>query len=98
MVPGRSKFMAGSFEVFMDSESQVRFRLVAPNGAVLAVSEQFTDKRHAAAAIKDVRECAGTGLIQDLCPKTTPNPAQMQHSSPKRSVVRRPYSFLPGSV
>ncbi|WP_458113944.1 DUF1508 domain-containing protein [Arthrobacter sp. R1-13] len=85
--------MAGSFEVFMDAESQVRFRLVAPNGVVLAVSEKFADKRHAAAAIKDVRECAGTGLIQDLCPKSTPEPSQKQRPSARRPVVRRSYSF-----
>ncbi|MCP8999381.1 YegP family protein [Pseudarthrobacter sp. RMG13] len=60
--------MAGAFEVFTDSESRVRFALVAPDGSVLAVSGPYTDKREAAAAIKDVRECAGTGLIHDLCP------------------------------
>ena len=86
--------MAGSFEVFMDAESQVRFRLIAPDGVVLAVSEKFADKRHAAAAIKDVRECAGTGLIQDLCPKSTPEPAQKQRPSVRHPMVRRPYSFL----
>ncbi|WP_247040487.1 YegP family protein [Arthrobacter rhizosphaerae] len=86
--------MAGSFEVFMDAESHVRFRLVAPNGVVLAVSEQFADKRLAAAAIKDVRECAGTGLIQDLCPKPSLEPVQKQHSTPRRPVVRRPYNSL----
>ena len=86
--------MAGSFEVFIDAESHVRFRLVAPNGVVLAVSEPLADKRHAAAAIKDVRECAGTGLIQDLCPKSPAEPVQKQHSAPRRPVVRRPYSFL----
>ncbi|HEY9357386.1 MAG TPA: DUF1508 domain-containing protein [Arthrobacter sp.] len=60
--------MAGSFEVFMDGESHVRFALLAPDGTVLAVSGPYPDKRDAAAAIRDVRECAGTGLIHDLCP------------------------------
>ncbi|MET3141331.1 UNVERIFIED_ORG: uncharacterized protein YegP (UPF0339 family) [Arthrobacter sp. UYEF10] len=59
--------MAGSFELFTDKESQVRFTLVAPDGTVLAVSGQYPDKRHAVAAINDVRECAGTGLIKDCC-------------------------------
>lgn len=59
--------MAGSFEMFTDEESQVRFTLVAKDGTVLAVSGPYQDKRHAAAAIKDVRECAGTGHIKDLC-------------------------------
>lgn len=60
--------MAGTFELFADEDSRIRFRLVAPDGSVLAVSGQYPDKHHAAAAIKDVRECAGTGLICDLAP------------------------------
>lgn len=58
--------MAGSFELFTDAQSLVRFTLVAPDGTVLAVSGPYPDKREAAAGIKDVRECAGTGLIKDL--------------------------------
>lgn len=60
--------MAGSFELFTDAASQVRFTLVARDGTVLAVSGPYPDKREAAAGINDVRECAGTGLINDLCP------------------------------
>jgi uncharacterized protein YegP (UPF0339 family) len=60
--------MAGVFEVFVDAESQFRFRLKAPDGTVLAISAPFEDKRAAAAGIADVRECAGTGLITDLSP------------------------------
>ena len=63
-----SKFMAGTFELFADEDSRIRFRLVAPDGTVLAVSGQYPDKYQAAAAIRDVRECAGTGLISDLAP------------------------------
>ena len=60
--------MAGTFELFADEDSRIRFRLVAPDGTVLAVSGQYPDKYQAAAAIEDVRECAGTGLITDLAP------------------------------
>ncbi|MCU1517539.1 MAG: hypothetical protein JWQ75_2260 [Pseudarthrobacter sp.] len=60
--------MAGKFEVFLDSDSQFRFRLKAADGTVMAVSEAFADKRAAAAGIAAVRECAGTGLVTDLCP------------------------------
>jgi uncharacterized protein len=60
--------MAGTFELFVDEDSRIRFRLVAPDGNVLAVSGQYPDKYKAADAIKDVRECAGTGLINDLAP------------------------------
>jgi uncharacterized protein YegP (UPF0339 family) len=65
--------MAGTFELFVDEDSQIRFRLVMPDGHVLAVSGQFTDKREAAAAIEEVRECAGTGLIRDVAPPPPPS-------------------------
>ena len=66
--------MAGIFEVFVDAESLFRFRLKAPDGTVLAVSAAFEDKRGAAAGIAAVRECAGMGLITDLCPANRANP------------------------
>ncbi|HAG58837.1 MAG TPA: hypothetical protein DIT15_10475 [Arthrobacter bacterium] len=60
--------MAGKFEVFLDSDSRFRFRLKAPDGTVMAVSGAFEDKAAVAAGIAAVRECAGTGLVTDLCP------------------------------
>ncbi|TQJ41160.1 uncharacterized protein YegP (UPF0339 family) [Arthrobacter sp. SLBN-112] len=71
--------MAGTFELFVDEDSQIRFRLVMPDGHVLAVSGQFTDKRAAAAAIEEVRECAGTGLIRDV---VSPPPGMALASAP----------------
>lgn len=65
--------MAGAFELFTDPHSHIRFRLLAPDGTELAVSQAYPDKRAAAAAITNVRECAGTGLIQDHCTATTHN-------------------------
>ncbi|GAA3406967.1 YegP family protein [Pseudarthrobacter polychromogenes] len=78
--------MAGTFELFADEDSRIRFRLVAPDGTVLAVSGQYPDKYQAAAAIEDVRECAGTGLISDLAP--APNLARTR--TPKRPHHVRP--------
>jgi uncharacterized protein YegP (UPF0339 family) len=60
--------MAGKFEAFVDSDSFFRFRLLAPDGTVMAVSGPFEDKSALAAGISAVRECAGTGLVTDLCP------------------------------
>ncbi|GGI92774.1 YegP family protein [Pseudarthrobacter scleromae] len=59
--------MAGKFEAFVDSDSSFRFRLLAPDGAVMAVSGPYQDKAALAAGIAAVRECAGTGLVTDLC-------------------------------
>jgi uncharacterized protein YegP (UPF0339 family) len=58
--------MAGMFEVFLDADSQFRFRLKAPDGMVMAVSGAFQDRSAVAAGIAAVRECAGTGLVTDL--------------------------------
>jgi uncharacterized protein YegP (UPF0339 family) len=67
--------MAGLFEVFVDAESHFRFRLKAPDGTVMAVSRAFDDKPAAVAGIAAVRECAGTGLIADLCRGSAKVPA-----------------------
>lgn len=78
--------MAGTFELFADEDSRIRFRLVTPDGTVLAVSGQYPDKYQAAAAIEDVRECAGTGLIRDLAPA----PSLARARAPRRPHHVRP--------
>jgi uncharacterized protein len=60
--------MAGKFELFTDEDSNVRFRMIGPDGSVLALSRAFADTRSAAAGVAAMRECAGTGLISNLCP------------------------------
>ncbi|MHA7208176.1 YegP family protein [Arthrobacter sp. MDT1-65] len=62
--------MAGTFELFQDEGTAFVFRLKAPDGEVVAVSGQFSDKASAVEGINAIRECAGTGLITDLCPST----------------------------
>ncbi|MGX1162554.1 hypothetical protein FBY31_3385 [Arthrobacter sp. SLBN-100] len=63
--------MAGKFEAFVDHDSFFRFRLLAPDGTIMAVSGPFDSKSSLAAGIAAVRECAGTGLVTDLCPAGT---------------------------
>ncbi|MDR7083774.1 uncharacterized protein YegP (UPF0339 family) [Arthrobacter ginsengisoli] len=67
--PGaRGVTMSGAFELFHDGNLSFGFRLKAPDGTVVAVSGPFPDKVSAVEGIRVVRECAGTGLITDLCP------------------------------
>lgn len=77
--------MAGLFELFVDAQSRVRFRLTAPDGTVVAVSKPFEDKPAAVAGIAAVREYAGMGHITDLCPP---------HSEGLHLRVRIPGSLL----
>ena len=59
--------MAGMFELFNDEDSKFRFRITAPDGAILATSRAFPDKASAVAGIRDMREYAGMGHITDMC-------------------------------
>lgn len=59
--------MAGMFELFNDEDSNFRFRITGPNGAVMATSCAFPDKASAVAGIRDMREYAGMGHIKDMC-------------------------------
>jgi uncharacterized protein YegP (UPF0339 family) len=58
--------MAGKFEAFVDQDSFFRFRLLAPDGTIMAVSGPFDSKSSLAAGITAV-----TGLVTDLCPAGT---------------------------
>jgi uncharacterized protein len=78
--------MTGTFELFHDGVMSFGFRLKATNGTVLAV-RTFSDKASAVEGIRDLRECAGTGLITDLCP-ASPNEEvsrELRQSSVSRS-------------
>ncbi|RAX46310.1 hypothetical protein DQ354_05085 [Arthrobacter sp. AQ5-06] len=96
--------MAGKFEVFLDSDSHFRFRLTAPDGTVMAVSGAFADKTAVAAGIAAVRECAGTGLVTDLCsaaevasaaPIAVVVPAQLQpNCGDQRVPATRAHTFV----
>ncbi|MDQ0925055.1 uncharacterized protein YegP (UPF0339 family) [Pseudarthrobacter sp. W1I19] len=76
--------MAGKFEAFVDHDSFFRFRLLAPDGTIMAISGPFDSKTALAAGIAAVRECAGTGLVTDLCPAGT--------------VARQPPAAVPASA
>jgi uncharacterized protein YegP (UPF0339 family) len=82
--------MAGKFEVFVDAEAQYRFRLITPGGGELAVSGAYPDKSAAVAAIEAVRECAGMGLISDLCPAGIPVPAPAPAEAETAAAVQAP--------
>lgn len=96
--------MAGMFEVFLDADSHFRFRLRAPDGTVMAVSEAFRDKAAVAAGIAAVRECAGMGLVTDLsvapreqhAPVHAPVPAPVLARSAAMPAASVPVRPVPG--
>lgn len=88
--------MAGKFEAFVDADSLFRFRLLAPDGAVVAVSGPYQDKQALAAGIAAVRECAGTGLVTDLCPAgTAARPAAVPVAAAAAAAAEVPAAVVP---
>ena len=88
--------MAGKFEAFVDADSLFRFRLLAPDGAVVAVSGPYQDKQALAAGIAAVRECAGTGLVTDLCPTgTAARPAAVPVAVAAAAAAEVPAAVVP---
>lgn len=74
--------MAGMFVLFVDAESNFRFRVTAPDGTVMAVSKAFEGKAAAVAGIAAVREYAGMGLIADTSNAAGPAAPPGAHETP----------------
>lgn len=62
---GENKFME-RFEMYKDKRGEWRFRLVAPNHKIIAVSEGYHNKADCIHAIKKVRQYSATAEIEDL--------------------------------
>ncbi|UXM93511.1 YegP family protein [Paenarthrobacter sp. JL.01a] len=75
--------MSGHFEVFIDAYSHFRFRLIGPRGNTLLESGPYEDKQAVAVAIFDVRECAGTGLVEDHSTKPLPRSPSVSGPAPR---------------
>ena len=95
--------MAGNFEVFVDTGSMYRFRLLGSDGTVMAVSGPYVDKPAVAAGIAAVRECAGTGLVTDLslrpaAPDVPAAPAVPAHAAAAPRAAVDTARGLPGHV
>jgi len=57
--------MAGKFQVYQDKAGEFRFKLVATNGQVIAVSEGYKSKASAMNGIESVKTNAPTAVIED---------------------------------
>ncbi len=58
--------MAGKFQVTKDKAGEFRFKLVATNGQVIAVSEAYKTKESAMKGIESVKANAATATIEDM--------------------------------
>lgn len=58
--------MPPQFEITKDTTGEYRFRLRAPNGEIIAVSEGYGSKAACKNGIASVKENAPKAIIQDL--------------------------------
>jgi uncharacterized protein YegP (UPF0339 family) len=59
--------MAGpKFEVYTDSQGEFRFRLKAPNGEIIAVSEGYTTKAGCMNGIESVKKNAPLAEVVEV--------------------------------
>jgi uncharacterized protein YegP (UPF0339 family) len=57
--------MGAKFEIFKDVSGQFRFRLVAPNGEIIATSEAYTSKQSCKDGIEAVRKYVPVASVED---------------------------------
>lgn len=56
----------GKFEVYTDKSGEYRFKLKAPNGEVIAISEGYSSKKSCMNGIESVRKNAPKATIVEL--------------------------------
>ncbi len=58
--------MPAKFEIYKDSGGKFRFRLIAPNNEIIAVSEAYTTKASCRNGIESVKKNAPISEVVDL--------------------------------
>jgi len=54
------------FEIFKDMSGEFRFRLKAPNGEIIAISEGYTTKASCLNGIKSVKKNAPIAEVEEI--------------------------------
>jgi uncharacterized protein YegP (UPF0339 family) len=54
------------FEIFKDTSNEFRFRLKAPNGEIIAISEGYTTKASCLNGIKSVKKNAPIAEVEEI--------------------------------
>ena len=55
--------MVYKFEVYKDAKEEWRFRLVAPNGQIIAVGESYKNKGDCLSTVESIKKNAATADI-----------------------------------
>ncbi|MCL2155013.1 MAG: DUF1508 domain-containing protein [Leptospirales bacterium] len=84
--------MAAKFVVYLDKAKKFRFRLVAPNGEIIAVGEAYESKASCLNGIKSIQKNAPIAVINDeTIKKEDPaKPAAKKPAAKKAAPKKKP--------
>ena len=85
--------MAAKFVIFHDKAKKFRFRLVAPNGEIIAVGEAYETKASCMNGIKSIQKNASIAAIVDETEKKEP-PAK---DPAKKTTAKKPAEKKPAA-
>ena len=78
--------MAAKFVVYHDKAKKFRFRLIAPNGEIIAVGEAYESKASCLNGIKSIQKNASAAAIID---ETVKKEAPAKKTGVKKSTVKK---------
>ena len=77
--------MAAKFVIFMDKAKKLRFRLIAPNGEIIAASEAYESRASCLNGIKSIQKNAPIAAVVDETEKKAP----VKKASAKKAPVKK---------
>ena len=91
--------MAAKFVVYHDKAKKFRFRLVAPNGEIIAVGEAYESKASCLNGIKSIQKNAPTAAIEDETIKKEPAEKKDAGKKPaaKKPAAKKPAAKKPAA-
>ena len=86
--------MAAKFVVYKDKSNKTRFRLVAPNGEIIAQGEAYESKAACLNGIKSIQKNAPTAAIID---ETADKAAPTKKPGAKKPAAKKPAAKKPAA-
>ena len=88
--------MAAKFVVYLDKSKKHRFRLLAPNGEIIAASEAYESKASCMNGIKSIKKNAPVAAIVDETVAKEPvKKAPAKKSAAKKPAAKKPAAKKP---
>jgi len=89
----KEKLMSAKFHVYIDHANKYRFRLVAPNGEIIAVGEGYKSK---AACLKGIKSIQVNAPIAPIVDETAEHKPEVKEPA-KKAAAKKPAAKKPAA-